>query len=120
MGKYAFIAATLTLTIYAQIVMKWRSTILASAVPGRKIDYLIAMYTDPFVLSAFAGGLAASVSWALAIQTMPLTLAYPFMALTFALVPLASVLLLRESLALTQILGALLIVIGVALSAVTK
>jgi drug/metabolite transporter (DMT)-like permease len=120
MGKYAFIIATLALTLYAQIVMKWRATILASAVTERKIDYLIAMYTDPFVLSAFACALVASVSWALAIQNMSLTLAYPFMALTFALVPLASVFLLRESLALTQILGAALIVVGVALSAATK
>jgi drug/metabolite transporter (DMT)-like permease len=119
MDRYVFIGATLALTIYAQIIMKWRALVLAPAVPGRKIDYLITMYTDPWVLSVFACALGASVCWALAIERTPLTLAYPFMALTFALVPLASFVLLRESLSAMQILGAVLIVVGIALSAVT-
>ncbi|WP_341988947.1 EamA family transporter [Azorhizobium sp. AG788] len=119
MDKYFFIAATLALTVYGQIMMKWRAMTLAPALPGRKIDYLITMYTDPLVLSVFVCALGASVCWALAIERMPLTLAYPFMALTFALVPLASVLLLRESLSVMQIVGAALIVVGIGLSAVT-
>jgi drug/metabolite transporter (DMT)-like permease len=119
MDKYVFIGATLALTIYAQITMKWRALVLAPSVPARKIDYLIMMYTDPWVLSVFVCALAASVSWSLAIERTPLTLAYPFMALTFALVPLASFLLLRESLSPMQVLGAGLIVVGIALSAVT-
>jgi drug/metabolite transporter (DMT)-like permease len=119
MDKYVFIGSTLALTIFAQITMKWRALALAPAESGRKVDYLIAMYTDPWVLSCFACAVAASVSWALAIERTPLTLAYPFMALTFALVPLASFVLLRESLSAMQILGAALIVVGIALSAVT-
>ncbi|WP_168204679.1 EamA family transporter [Tardiphaga sp. vice304] len=116
MAKYFYISATLALTIYAQIMLKWRAVTLAPSVPGRKIDYLIAMYTDPFVLSVFVCALGASVSWALAIERMPLTLAYPFMALTFVLVPLGSVLLLRESFSPMQILGSALILVGITLS----
>ncbi len=119
MDKYFFIGATLALTVYAQVMMKWRALALAPTTGGGRIAYLISMYTDPWVLSVFACAVGASVSWALAIERMPLTMAYPFMALTFALVPLASVVLLRESLSPFQILGSVLIVAGIALSAVT-
>jgi multidrug transporter EmrE-like cation transporter len=119
MSKVFFISATLALTVYGQIVMKWRALTLVPASQGR-IDYLISMYTDPWVLSVFVCAVGASVSWALAIERMPLTLAYPFMALTFALVPIASTVFLRESLSFFQVMGTVLIVVGIALSAVTR
>jgi multidrug transporter EmrE-like cation transporter len=120
MEKYLFIAGTIALTVYAQILVKWRALEHAPPIAGQKIAYLRAMYTDPWVLSAFASALAGSVLWSLAIERMPVTLAYPFMALTFALVPVVSVMLFRETLSLTQILGIMFIVVGVGLSATTS
>ena len=120
MDKYLFIGATVALTIYAQVMMKWRSLSHASSVPGRKIEYLFAMFTDLGVLSVFAAAAAASVVWSLAIERTPLTVAYPFMALSFALVPLVSVVLFREGLSVLQLFGIFLIVVGVALSSATN
>lgn len=120
MEKYFFIAGTIALTVYAQILVKWRALDHAPPTSGQKFEYLRAMYTDPWVLSAFGSALAASVLWSLAIERMPLTLAYPFMALTFALVPLVSVMLFRENLSTIQILGISMIIVGVGLSAAAR
>jgi drug/metabolite transporter (DMT)-like permease len=56
-----------------------------------------------------------SIAWVLVLQRLPLTLAYPMMTLTYATVPLAGVLLLRERMSRRQIAGAGLIFAGVAL-----
>jgi drug/metabolite transporter (DMT)-like permease len=117
MQKYFFIGATLGLTICAQVVMRWRAVSHVESGTSGKISYLIAMYTDPLVLTMLGFAVAASVCWSLALQRTPLTIAYPFMALSFALVPLASVVFLRETLSWLQIVGIALIVLGVALSA---
>jgi multidrug transporter EmrE-like cation transporter len=119
MEKYLYIGASLALTVYAQVMMKWRAISHTGQGPGRRIDYLIAMYSDARVLSVFVCAALTSVLWSLAIQRIPLTVAYPFMALSFVLVPLASVMLFRESLSMPQIVGIVLIVLGVALSTLT-
>ena len=54
-----------------------------------------------------------SVAWVLALQRAPLSLAYPVMTLTYACVPLAGVVLLRERMSRRQKLGAALIFAGV-------
>lgn len=55
--------------------------------------------------------------WIFILQTVPLSRAYPFMALAFVMVPLLAVLLFSERLNLTYALGALLIVAGVVVTA---
>lgn len=54
-----------------------------------------------------------SIAWVLVLQRSPLSLAYPVMTLTYATVPLASLVLLRERLSGRQMLGAALIFGGV-------
>jgi drug/metabolite transporter (DMT)-like permease len=120
MEKYFFIAATVALTVYAQLMIKWRALSHGTSPIGGKLSYLVSMYSDIGVLSCFAAAAGASLVWSLAIQRTPLTIAYPFMALTFVLVPLASVFFFRESLSSLQLLGLLLIVMGVALSATSS
>ncbi|WP_310531762.1 EamA family transporter [Novosphingobium sp.] len=55
--------------------------------------------------------------WIYILQTVPLSRAYPFMALAFVMVPLLAVLLFSERLNLTYAFGALLIVAGVVVTA---
>jgi multidrug transporter EmrE-like cation transporter len=115
MDKYAYIALTLALTVYGQLIMKARSLVLARG--GGKLDYLVAMFTDLGVLSSFVAALAAAVAWSLAIEKAGLGLAYPFMALSFVLVPLGAAWFFGEALRPVQVLALGLIVAGVALNA---
>ncbi|MDB5416120.1 MAG: hypothetical protein JWR10_4455 [Rubritepida sp.] len=117
MAKYFYIAATLALTVFGQLMLKWRALAHAAPASGRKLDYLVAMYTDIGVLSGLACALLASVVWALAIEKAPISVAYPFMALSFVLTPLGAALFFDDLLSPVQIVGMGLIVLGISLTA---
>jgi drug/metabolite transporter (DMT)-like permease len=55
----------------------------------------------------------ATLLWIMILQKMPLSQAYPFAALGFVIVPLASWLLMGETLSLLYCLGMALIVAGI-------
>jgi len=75
---------------------------------------------DSKVLVPFVAALAlyavVTLVWIWVLQFVPLSLAYPFMALSFVLVPVASWLLLAEQLGVRYIVGVLLIGAGVLLA----
>jgi drug/metabolite transporter (DMT)-like permease len=114
---YLLIALVLALTVYGQLIVKARA-VLYSGGPGlSKMGYLAAMFTDIHVLAGLAAAVVASALWFLAIERASLSYAYPFMALTFALVPVGSNWLLHESISPVQWVGIVLIVVGVGLNA---
>ena len=55
-----------------------------------------------------------------AIERLELGYAYPFVALTFVLVPAASAVFLHEPVSLPQMFGIALIVAGVSINALTR
>lgn len=112
MDKYAFIGATVLLTVFGQIVVKARSAVYAPSNTG-KLNYIFAMYTDPAVLAALVAALLASLTWALALEKSSLSFAYPFMALNFVLVPFLGAALFGEPLSVVRLTGLALIVAGV-------
>ena len=118
MEKYLYIAATLLLTAYGQLVVKARSLAIAAKGTTSRMDYLFAMFTDLGVISGLVAAVAASACWTLAIQRTSLGVAYPFMALTFFIVPIGSVFLFGERLSMLQVAGLVAIVLGVTVSAV--
>ena len=79
-------------------------------------------FLDFTVLAAAGGALAiyamATIMWIVVLQDAPLSRAYPYMALSFVLVALASWLFLRESISAGQIAGLGLIVTGLVVTAV--
>ena len=111
---YANIVATVALTVYGQLVFKWRVD-HAGELPaggGDRLDYLVRLLVDPWVISVFATALLASVTWALALTRFELSFAYPFMALSFVLVLGFGTAFLSESLTAAKVVGVLLIVAG--------
>jgi len=53
-----------------------------------------------------------TVLWVIVIKSVPLNRAYPFMALSFVLLPIASLLILKEPLSLRYIIGTVLLFSG--------
>ena len=119
MFKYLTLVATLGFTVYGQLIIKVRSEALGATEQTAAQGYLVRMLTDPWVWSGLMGAGLAAVSWMLALRYFSLAFAYPFMALSFALVPLGARLFLNEPLPLAQIGALLLIVVGVTLSALS-
>jgi undecaprenyl phosphate-alpha-L-ara4N flippase subunit ArnE len=70
---------------------------------------------QPLIWAGVAIWMVESIAWVQVLQRLPLSHAYPLMTLTYATVPLAGVLLLRERMTRRQLAGAGLIFAGVAL-----
>jgi multidrug transporter EmrE-like cation transporter len=113
--------AVLGFTVYGQLVIKARVLVHNPQAGARgKVHYLALMFTDLWVLSALAAAVAAAIFWMLAIQRLEIGYAYPFIALSFVLVPVGSMLLFGESLPKLQWLALVLIITGVTLSAFAR
>jgi drug/metabolite transporter (DMT)-like permease len=113
-AAFANVAATVILTVYGQVVFKWRID-EAGAFPtatAERLEYVGRLFLDPWVVSVFASALLASVTWALALTRLELSFAYPFMALSFVLVLISGAVFLSESLTFPKVAGVTLIVLG--------
>ena len=121
MPSYASIGAALLFTAYGQLILKARALVQTSATGGSDpLRYLGAMFADPWALSGWGAAVAAGCAWMLAVEKTDLAYAYPFMALSFVLVPLGASVLLGERLPGLRLAGLGLIVVGVTLSALAR
>jgi drug/metabolite transporter (DMT)-like permease len=68
---------------------------------------------NPFLIGGLVVYLAATALWIWLLRTIPLSVAYPFMALAFVFVPVLAATFLGESLSVNSTLGAVLIVAGI-------
>jgi multidrug transporter EmrE-like cation transporter len=115
LAGYAWVFATVALTVYGQIVFKWRID-FAGSLPGGlggKAEWAVALLLDPWVVSVFAAALLASLTWAAALTHFELSFAYPFMSLSFVLVLVLSGLLFAEAVTPVKVVGIVLIVAGI-------
>ncbi len=73
---------------------------------------IVQLLLNPFLLSALALYGLGTIVWIYVLKTVPLTIAYSFMALTFCIVPLLAHFWLDEALTWRYGAGALLILGG--------
>lgn len=117
---YFFIAMTVLLTVYGQLVLKWQVS-LTGPLPDSalgKLQFLAHSLINPWILSGLGAAFAASLFWMLALKKLPLSTAYPFTAMSFLLILLFAALFLGETITLGKIMGTILIVSGIALMAI--
>jgi drug/metabolite transporter (DMT)-like permease len=118
---FFYVLAALALTVYGHVVIKARILVHATTVAvADRGAFLLAMFFDPWVISGFLAAVAAAASWMLALRDAELTFLFPFMALTFVLVPLFAHLLFGEKINLFQIVGFLFIVGGISLATIAR
>ncbi|MGB3336733.1 MAG: EamA family transporter [Devosia sp.] len=114
--------AVLLLSVYSQIMMKSRAANFSALPdsPSGYLNYLVGMALDWRVLSAACATFLAGVLWLLVIRTMELGYAFPFMAMSFVLIPIAAAIFLKEPFPPIQILGLILVVVGITISTVSR
>lgn len=117
---YLWIAATVFFTVYGQLVMKWQvgkhsPPDVDPALFHEKLMHLVTLLLKPWIVSAYAAAFLASLAWMMAIKQLAISTAYPFMAMNFVLVMFAGVWFFDEKVSPPQLLGIILVVIGVAL-----
>ena len=118
---YGFVAATVLLTVYGQIIVKWQ-TGKAGEFPSdtaARIRYLGHFLVNPWVLSALLCGVLAAFSWIAALSKLDLSRAYPFVSASFVMVIILSKLIFGESLTSFKVIGGLLIVAGLIIGSQT-
>lgn len=116
--SYVFVALTVLLTVYGQIVIKWQ-VLQAGALPldiQGQFWFIAGLLTNLWILSGLAAALLASICWMLAMSKLPLSHAYPFMSLSFVLVLFLSYVTFLEPLSWPKIIGVGFIVLGVVVS----
>lgn len=112
---HLYIALTILLTVYGQIVIKWQVN-LGGALPQDhlgKIFHLAHLLLNPWIVSGFAAAFLAALSWMAAMTKFPLSYAYPFMSLAFVLVLFLSAVFFKEPITLPKTLGMAAIVFGI-------
>ena len=114
LAGYVAILATIALTVYGQLVFKWQVDEAGPFPPdtGKRVEYVVKLFLDPWVISTLVAALAAAIAWALALTRFELSHAYPFMSLSFVLVLVFGALFLSESFTPAKAAGVLLIVAG--------
>jgi multidrug transporter EmrE-like cation transporter len=114
MTKYLYILFTLLLTVYGQLVLKWRINFHGDFPSGFKLQllYLGKALLDPYILSSFLAAFLASLTWIAALTKFELSRAYPFMSISFILVLVFSSFLFNETITFNKLAGVLLIMTG--------
>ena len=118
-NSFIFVVISLLLTIYGQIIIKYRIN-LYPKVPDDvipKIKSVLRFFLDPYILSGLFAALIASFFWMLALTNLSITRAYPIMASAPIIILIFGVFTLNESLTAGKIIGAILIFVGIILSA---
>lgn len=120
--SHLLLVAAIALSVYSQLIMKSRALVHASANGSSAgyLQYLIGMATDWRVLTAASATFFAGVCWLLALQRLELGYAFPFMALSFVLLPVAANLFLGEPLPMLQLLGLVVVMAGISISALSR
>jgi len=113
----ALVAATILLTVYGQMILKWRLDQVGPVPEGivAALFFLIRQLFDPWIFSSFASAFVASLAWMGALTKFQLSSVYPFMSLSFPLVVVLSGPLLGETVNPTKLAGVLVICFGLVL-----
>ncbi len=112
---HIYIFLTIIFTVYGQLILKWQM-LQVGPLPANgadKVFFLLRLFLNPWVLSGFASAFVAAMSWMVAMTKFPLSYAYPYTGLVFALLLLFSSLLFHETVTMPKLIGTVLIVLGV-------
>lgn len=118
MFAWLMVSGTIFFTVYGQLVLKWQIDSAAQSISNSESRLIgfISLFAKPWVLSAFVSAFAASLCWMLALSKLPLSKAYPFMALSFLIVSIFSAWLFNDALNWQKIVGLILVVSGLVIS----
>lgn len=114
---YGCIALTIALTVYGQMVLKWRLDLKGSPPEGfiNTVMFMLRTLCDGYVISTYVAALLASLTWMAALTRLELSFAYPFMSLAFVFVLVLGIAFLGETNTIGKVLGTLFIVAGLIL-----
>lgn len=112
------ILISILLQVYAQLVLKHAIEQRLPLPEGLRARayFFLEMLADIKVLSAMACGFIIVLFWSAALSRLPLSIAYPLMALSYPAVLVGSWFFFGDSLSVQKMLGISLIIVGVSVA----
>ena len=116
---FALILFAVVVLTGAQVVIKSRLSVhgVVPFQPGALIAYIWTLVRDWQMWLGLAGLLVSSLCWYAAISRLPLSIAYPFAALSYPVIFIGSLVFLGETFTWQALAGNVLIVAGLSLVA---
>jgi drug/metabolite transporter (DMT)-like permease len=112
---FALLITASTLTVIGEVLLKLGMNVVTARVgafsPSPQV--LWATFTDWRVIVGFALVFGGALFWLGVISRVNLSLAYPLLALNYVLILIPSRFLLGEAITPTNLIGAIIVVIGV-------
>ncbi|MGA7326858.1 MAG: hypothetical protein WBX25_20800 [Rhodomicrobium sp.] len=105
------LAASVTLDALLQLV--WKTAVLETPANASLLAALGAIFTNPLFIGVIAIMTLQFFNWLVVLGQADLSYAKPINALSYALVPLLSLIVLDEALDIVQLAGAAFIIAGV-------
>jgi drug/metabolite transporter (DMT)-like permease len=99
----------------AQLLLK-KGLIVVGQLPqsfSQLLPFFLKVYSNPYVISAVFLTILTALAWVLAVSRTQLSFLYPFMALSYVLVALFSLLLFKEDVTALRWVGIVVICVGV-------
>ena len=114
-----YIFATIGLTVYSQLIFKWRIPKFGSFPSDSfgKLKFLTILLFDPLIFSGFIASFLSLMVWWAALTKFDLSYALPLLSLNTVMLLILSGLILGESISSYKIVGVALIVLGTAVVA---
>ena len=120
---YLFALITVTITATAQTLLKYGVNVLnlqdsiSTDVEISLLSKISFLVFNPFILGGIGLYGVSSLLWIYVLSRLPLSRAYPFVGLSIVITSIVGALFLGERLVVTQIIGIVLVSIGVFLVA---
>lgn len=111
---YFYILVTVTFTVIGQLLVKAGMLRVTSALSQGPhfLSMVSTAFLEPLVVSGLACAVLAAVSWFPAVARLPISIAYPFMALSIVLVLALAPICFGERVSLNQWIGVILVSCG--------
>ncbi len=117
-GSLVLILFAVVCGVIGQIVLKLGMTQIGridAAAVAQPLQVAAATLTNPFVVSGLGLYALGAAAWLTVLSRVPLSYAYPILALSYAITPVLAWLVLNESVPSFRWLGILTICVGVVL-----
>lgn len=116
-ASFALVFVSVALSAVAQTAFKLGVSRVAPDTGANLFGKALAMLFSPWVMGGLALYGVGTVLWLFALKRLDLSLAYPFVAMSFVMVALSGMLVLGEPVNAARILGIGLIVAGLVVMA---
>lgn len=112
---FALLMIAMGLTVTGELLLKTGMNRHGELTVGLStlVPTAIKLFTNPFVLGGFFFVFSGALFWLAVLSRWPLSLAYPLLSISYIIGIGASVVLLKEKVSWIQLLGVLVIIVGV-------